>query len=251
MRLPDWSDKKQRWDKYRQFHIGVTPVSLTSTTVPYAEPPFVMFDSGEVIATSGAPNPNVRCAYPMLGVTLVATGDAKCPALTTADGAKVPKAWLNDNGQQYLLIDHDTGRAVRTDAYYNASPLVSADCYWAKAAAAYFAGPGQPPIGRKVALRQPLKLLPKETRQQLVEFECATRAAMMMLDHPSSKLKTHVYSAGYTWTEPKPAGKLPIERALEVKNWEDLTEQELKKLFFNGLTDRSRELVDYLLVAKD
>lgn len=243
MRFPEWEQDKVRWDRYKEFHIGIGVCGFEATDWRY--PPFVLFRKRQrVECMRSRPAPFERVEYPLLGVSLVATEDSWCPQLYFADGEPVRKAWLNDNGQQYLLIDHDSHRAVRL------GPVK-------------FKNPGAPPVGVSIAIRKPFRSLPKEARQYVDDFVCAAKAAMTLMDHPASKLKEYT-STSYAWNastqspvavpykhyESLPSSKLSLERILAVKSWQELEEKELKRLFFAGVDKRPRELVECLFTKR-
>lgn len=266
MKLPAWDEKHVRWDKYEAFHMAINNAGLLCQTGTWLTNVFTVFDDGQVLCMLSSLNPDQRHKYAELDVTLVATGDKDCPTLCTPDGEVVKKAWLNDNGMQHLLIDHASGRAVRLGSYAlnERQKIVTGGKEVVGTAA--FDGDGALPQGAPIALRRPFKTLTAEQQKQLDDFICSTRAAMQLLDHPSSKLITHNYPAmthtstltgrphtvaARTWTEQAPQWKLSIERVLEVKSWEELDDAELKRLYFAGVADRPRQLVDYLIVKGD
>jgi hypothetical protein len=265
MKLPDWNKQYVRWDQYEAFHMGLDGKRGLTQTGAWMYPTFVIFDDGQLWCRLSHPDPHDRHDYPELNVTLVSSNDKACPTLFTPDGEQVKKAWLNDDGMQCMLIDHDSGRAVRlaghSDKIATTLPIEKPEA----CIGAWFASDKELPVGAPIALRRPFKSLSVEDQKQLDDFTCATRAAMQMLDHPSSKLVVHNYPAkthtstitgkpytvaARTWTEAAPKWKLSIARALEVGfEWERLDDNELKRLFFAGIADRPRELCDYLTVG--
>lgn len=251
MYVPNFERQHVRWDLFHAFHIGVTKQGLSATS-HWSWPPFVLFEDGQVICTRSRPNPYERGVYDMLGVSLVATGDRFaqgpiCPPLFFPSGEQVTKAWLNNHGQQYLLIDREHNHVVRLNdrAYSHPLALTRLTPEAQKQASVWFAAAGNKPLGASIAIRKPFMSLPKEKRQQVEDFVCSARAAMALMEHPSSKLITHTH--GYvSWTESKPTQRVALERVLAVRSWEELEEHELKKLFFVGV-DRPFEWVDHLV----
>ena len=151
MKLPAFDHARQEWDKYKRFHVG--------------HGNFVQFDTNELICTiyPWQPRPIVRRNYITFNFTVAGTRDSHLPTLKTPDGEIVPKAWVSRNTMQTLLIDHDTKRAVRLAGFGNHHG--DKDKSWQApipvslrgTCSAYFAGPGEPPVGRNVTVSRPAK----------------------------------------------------------------------------------------------
>jgi len=102
-----FDNSRRGWDRYNAFY------SQDSWG-------FVSFETGEVIYTRSKLDPEERKFYPDVNVTLTATGDDYgITYLHPETGKKIPKAQLLYSGIQYLLVDHDTNRAVKLDRQVN------------------------------------------------------------------------------------------------------------------------------------
>jgi hypothetical protein len=234
MKLPEWDDQFVRWDRYKQFHMGLD--QRLCATENYCWPPFIIFDDGEVICTISQLKPDLRRVYPELNVELAISGEQ---ALYLPDGTQVPKAWLNENGQQYLIIDHDT---------HQVKQLLSGNV---PRGTARFTNKGEMHAGQ-IKLCRPFKTHTKEMQEQITEFILVARAAMTLMDHPCTRVervKASWSALGY-YEHPKPTGKLALERILEVASWEELNDAELRRFWFAGVDARNKAPVDYLLTVQ-
>ena len=99
---PAFNHEQKSWDKYRAFFTHDSNSGIT------------MFETGEMMLTTSHPHPDRRQTFERYGIQVVATSDSDCPDLFIPDTMeKVPKAHLNDSGQQYLCVDLRTKRAYR------------------------------------------------------------------------------------------------------------------------------------------
>jgi hypothetical protein len=62
MKLPEWDDQFVRWDRYKQFHMGLD--QRLCATENYCWPPFIIFDDGEVIWRSAASRHSIYLMAP-------------------------------------------------------------------------------------------------------------------------------------------------------------------------------------------
>lgn len=92
--------KRQQFDAYDMFH-----------TVQYGSP-FVRFANGMLSCRDASPKPDMRGHYPDYNLSICATNDDNCPTFYH-EGKPIPKAWLNQDGQQYFVLDECTGKAWR------------------------------------------------------------------------------------------------------------------------------------------
>lgn len=101
MKTFEFNHARRQWDRYRAFHVG--------------EYPFVEFETGELMVADSCPHPLHRHFYGKYDIQLVGTNDAACPALYFDEKCTdyVKPAWLNQNGQQYIAVDHERKVAVR------------------------------------------------------------------------------------------------------------------------------------------
>lgn len=240
MKLPDWDHNMVRWDAWSAFHIGVTKYGRCAT-VSYSYPQFIMFDTGELLCRAVAPNPDDRGVYAPLNVSIYATNDEQCPNLFTLDGKLLKRAWLDqDRGQQYLLIDHDTKRAVRIDQHNGTDPeLLTMPARFRKFMnGAYFPGADLPPVGGAVTVQEPSQTtLTKDQREHIGMIHHTAKTAMELVDHPMSK-KRYQYD-GY--------GQADCAKVLAATRWSDLDDETLRQLYFNGV-GRLKVMHPYLVI---
>lgn len=257
MKLPDWDRSKQAWDRYNAFHIGVSASGLC-TTNGYSPPPFVMFDTGELILTrSGDNEPHIRQEYPALNVALYGSRDKGCPDLWTPDGELVTQAWLHNNGaQQYLLIDHDSKRVVgcgpmkscsrdellfpmrfyRENRSYTTPPKPPT---WYPTIYAYFPGPCAYPVGSPIVIkRSNREELTEEERKHVDMIVLTAKAGLTLTEHPASKMP----SKKFPWYSDPKIEKAPLEKVLAATTYTDLDENTLRSIFFSGV---GRKPVEY------
>lgn len=233
---PEWVPVMQRWDAYRAFHIGVSSHGLHP--VMHGNSVFVLFDTGELILTKRMPEPNERHHYTDIGVTLTLSKELDIDLLTPT-GLKVKKAWFDDSGSQWILVDHSSGRAVRTDVVLHTRdrkikrPNVPQRF---NSYAAYIGGPGCHPVGSgQFVVRPTIRDMPEAERAKIAEMERAFRAHMTLVEHEVTTETTRY------------GPSLPYERALAVASWEDLTYSEWALLWQNGV-DRPKLKFDHLLL---
>lgn len=229
MKLPAWDNTQQRWDKFEAFHIGVDKYALSKTN-PWTSQPFIMFDSGEVVCTYAQPGPDQRGIYPMLNLQLVGTNDRNCPALATPDGEAVAKAWLDDAGQQYLLIDLCTSRAYRLGGGH--SSKLERVPERLSHFTAYFPGAGREPTTPPVTVAKPdLKALTREEREHKDAMISSIKAATKLVeDHPANK------PLGY-WAE-QTLRPLDLDKVLACASINDLPADQQRALLKKGTTRR-------------
>ena len=247
MKLPENLNLNQRqWDAWRAFHWVYNPGGVT-TTGHYGNPPFIIFETGEVVATTNTSGINVRASYSGLNLRLVGTNDAECPTLQTPDGRHVPNAWLTQAGMQNLLVDYCTKRVVAVAGDINPA--------WAQVCPARFVtsrnkdtgvphhwnirawipGVGQHPVGYGlIDLSIPStnkEWTTPEQREHIATLTAVGNAVMALKNTP------RMSSPG-----------LPFERAVAVSEFGELDESEQLALFQGGV---KRKLVrfDHLVLV--
>lgn len=232
MKLPDWDDKFKRWDRYSAFHMGAFKQLCATDSHRY--PPFIIFDSGEVISPHFKFDPYARGHYPLLDVSVFLTSDAGCPTLYLPDGTPVKKAWCDNEGHQFVIVDHATKRVV---THGNAPDAKMPDRF--KGFRAYWKKPGAPPVGGPITICRPDQIaLTKEERQRKEDMSATAIAAMKLTDHPALQPRR--------WgTDPM----LSVDRLLAVQSWDELNEDELRSLYHRGVARRQVKY-DYLLTEK-
>lgn len=177
-----WPTEHQGWDAFRAFHVGVSHHG-THRAQQYGSGPLILFDTGELICLKGQPDPTERGVYGHINVELAISDDMT--GYITPTGMKVPKAWLKDEGSQWFLIDHCSGRAVRIDGSTNGTGLAKFNRpgipqRFQARAYGYIGGAGCPPIGcNQVVVRPPIKF--SALPEQIEHIKGLTDALKMML----------------------------------------------------------------------
>lgn len=156
------------WDLYQAFHTFCMTNGFKGRNSVYGGPlsPLVLFDTGELICTSTTPGPHERGGYHPVGVSLTTTKNID---LFMPDGKPIIRAWLDDDGMQYLLHDWSSNRVVRLDGMCRfaagsrgrteiISPLTSGiPVRFQFNCRAYIPGPGLPPVSHeKIKLTIPI-----------------------------------------------------------------------------------------------
>jgi len=114
---------------------------------------FSLFETGELRVNYAAPSPNLRFHDKTFNIELYSTRDGYHKFITP-DGEDIKKTWLFHYGTQYLLIDHDTKRAVRLS--YNRNPGRFSDApNNLKDSAAYIPRAGANPVGAPIKVSSP------------------------------------------------------------------------------------------------
>ncbi len=235
-KIEPWPVADQLWDTYRAFHVGVGKWGTTNTANYHQNNPFILFDTDELILTTRMPDPGERGAYNASGVELTKS-DELTNSLWTPDGLEIKKAWFQDNGSQWILIDDLTGRAVRTDVVVQTRdrkierPNIPARF---QSCAAYIGGPGCHPVGvGKFVIRPTINVMPKAEQEKIKQLEQTFRAHMTLIEH---EVTTRI-----------PAGSgVSYERMVAVSSWEELNNNELLQLWSRGVARPMLEY-DYLL----
>lgn len=171
MKLPAFDRSGAKWDEYRRFHV-------------HPRPWFVQFESGEAIITAAKFDPAYRRGIPGTDLRIVATTDDDCPWLKfdpkmpqaaelareleargydpdkVLDGTRrLPRAWLDCDGAQTLLVDETTGRTVaigtRTDRKHAAWATVPRFDTYRRVVTVYLPGADKPAVASVVELRLP------------------------------------------------------------------------------------------------
>lgn len=247
MKLPEQLNPNLRqWDAYRAFHWGYSPAGVIATT-QYGNAPFIIFETGEVVATGNCVGVEVRSSYAGLNLSLVGTNDTGCPAMLTPDGRAVPNAWLTQRGMQNLLIDYCTKRVVavggdRNPVWAQVCPsrfvtaydkTTGAPSYWR--IRAWIPGVGQTPIGYGLIDLS----IPAANKAWVTPEQQEHVATLTAVCNATMSLKN---------TPRRPSAGLPFERVVAVSEFGDLTDNEQLALFQGGVR---RKLVqfDHLVLA--
>lgn len=177
MKLPEFNNANRLWDAYHAFHNIVTGG-------------FVRFESGEVIYTRYAPDPDQRHTYLSGAVQIVSTTDNDCPTLYLPDGTRIPSAWLARNGMQYLCVDRDLGVAVRLLRHRQYPPKLTdqdyrVPAYLRRSFSVYWSGEGSKPIAAPIVVAPPKKLTADEKAHlQALKDQCNLWHAMSGIGAP-------------------------------------------------------------------
>lgn len=237
MKKPEFPRERWSYDTYKAFHINQVPI--------------IFFDTGELICTTMAPCVGDRHHYFDFNVELCTTKD--CGTLWTPEGIEVKAAWLDDNGQQYLMVDHDEHVAVRLDGGQRRYRNPNGQMYGSGGevqrmpgvpdrfqcnAYGYIGGPGCKPVGNgKIAVRFPHKVsLTVDEREHVTMLVNTFRAAMKLTDDPCVKPQ---------WR----CNPIDLDVALKCQTWQDVPEALKADLFHGGVARRKSEY-DYLLTEQ-
>jgi len=207
MKKFEFDQNHKMWDRYRAFHA--------------THGPFVEFETGEVMVNY-FPRPDGRRYYGRYDIQLVTTSDSDCPQLYFDRKCEQPvtPAWLKQDGQQNLAIDHDQKVAVKLSGWramlsthpedslkrfpelqYLPSHLQGAHAVWM--------GYGRPPVPlTKIAVSAPDKTMKEDMRAKLRDVRDSVRAA-----------------ARITGVEARPYGpedKMPVRA-----EWQDWTVEDI------------------------
>lgn len=204
-----------RWDSWHAFH------EVVSSCV-------TVFDTGEAVVTHGEPDPDRRGTQGRTGLRIIATGDDGRWLLP--DGTPIAAAWLNEGGQQYLLVDADRNRLVRLDRAVHEHPAVPAR-FKNRWIYAYIAGPGKDPVGAPIDVSRPLRDYPDK---ELIKYVDSLRAA--------AKMRCAIDNT----TPCKHVGWRTIEDYRGVASIAELTDADIYALVC-GRYDRWRYTVPYLM----
>ena len=157
MQFPEFKHKDATVDQYKVAinrhitrHYGHTAHLITTV-------------QGEAFWLGSKVEPEDRKDYGEFNIRVVSTTDNDCPLFLEPDGTPVKKAWLQHKGQQILLIDYDSGIAVRLD-YERGQELPEFVPHWIKAASAcaWWPGAGVRPYGKPIKIGQPYKACAEE-----------------------------------------------------------------------------------------
>jgi hypothetical protein len=179
MHLPPFDRAEMTWDAWQAFHIGFDRT-------------FVQFDTGEFVACSRNWSPEDRRLYPSFRLRIVATNDDKCPHLYVPHSGRdkpIPRSHLSRKGQQTLLLDLDSKRAVGLYPWLtqNTAPQVP-ERFTAKSSynvAAYYAGPNAFPVGAPIAKHYPHPLAFNQ-RRHVDELTDACKVWLQMQPDPNA-----------------------------------------------------------------
>lgn len=198
MKSVPFNYESRSWDRYKAFHC--------------VDGQFTQFETGEVITTNGYSRPDYRFRD-RRGVSILATKDHWCPRLYTDEALKdpVPAAWLNEDGQQYLAIDHQQGVAVRLSSPYQDTNKQFVPAHL-KGAAAIWVRPDQKPLSlTPIHLSMPDKEFRKAMWRKLREVRSVALASAKLRGIPDNWGTTKA-SVFRTWLD-KPTEEI-IEEVL-------------------------------------
>lgn len=180
MQRPPLDAGKKCWDSWKAFHWAFTYAGSATESGGYGYTPIVAFETGEVVYTHQAPGPDMRIKVHQFNFTIFGTNDASAPDLVVPDGEPevLKRVWLEDNGQQYLLWDHDTNHVVRLGSLLEDHRVPQ---WLRKRANAYFTGEGAPPVGAPVVVSRPGRgVLTKDELAHIDGMKASCDMAMAM-----------------------------------------------------------------------
>jgi len=146
----DFSYAYRRFDGFNRFYASPTAG-------------FIEFETGELIYTRGAPDPDDRHMYERYGIQIVASTDTEMPRLIVnikGEEREIPKAWVSHKGIQYFALDHTKklavgiGRLTEQDLNQLPRNMHNAKIFWASHRAK--------PVGGPVRFWQPADLTEQE-----------------------------------------------------------------------------------------
>lgn len=219
-----------QWDQYREFH----------QRQRYG---YHRFATGELINVIPAPNTNHRGKQSCVGVTTVLASNApelRGFHLETPDGRKVPQAWLNlPQAGEHLVLDYTYGRAVGLMTYQQSKNDARLPVRFRGKAYAFWAGEGEPPVGRDITLWRPLDAGEKACAKQF-EDQCRAYAGLHNLD-----------------LKPKPwrDDAVPFARVMHYGSLAGMADNEhrkdiVKRVCEYGIQPRRYETVSYLKITR-
>jgi hypothetical protein len=109
MKLPPIDVNQMKWDQYEHFHQWRVGNGYGFS--------IVQFITGE-LGVVGTPRPDKRKTYESLGIAITSTADKDFNFFVPGESKPIPKAQLNYDGAQNLLVDLKSHRAVRIDRGY-------------------------------------------------------------------------------------------------------------------------------------
>ena len=241
MRIPEYDPTKARWDEHRRFHNK--PKDWVN-----------IFETGEMLLYYKTLTPDQRQVtgtnvVPGSSLCVTATSDSDCPRFRldaealTAEVRKVfaearidpekylsqpiPKAWLNDGGQQEVLLDTDTGRTVGFGLRHRSGAWANVPVWVSKAMgryriAAYVAGPEAKAVGSKIKISMPASFT-REEGEAMRQLKVQAEAWVTICngDYLNNAPKFHSY-------DPK-TGTYPYQKPMDLRN--------MPKGFATELTD--------------
>lgn len=254
MRIPEYDPTRARWDEHRRFHNK--PKDWVN-----------IFETGEILLYYKTLRPDQRQVtgtnvVPGSSLCVTATSDSDCPrfrldpeALTPEvckvfaeariDPEKylsqpIPKAWLNDGGQQEVLLDTDTGRTVgfdlrrRSGAWENVPVWVHSSTRFHNIAT-YVAGPGAKAVGSKIKISMPPSFTSEET-ETMHQLKAQAEAWVTICngDYLNNAPKFHSYdpkTGTYPYQKPMDLLKLPKGLSTELT---DLSGEQIFQINYKG-----------------
>lgn len=214
--------KTRRFDQYGAFYSW--------------ENGFVSFETGEVMYTRLRPDPQERVRHYKHRVTLIGTSDDnKRKYINPLTGNVIPRAQLNYDGMQYLILDNKTGRAVGLSRSYNGLGTVTPRHL--NNAAAFSLSETSGIVGRPVAVHSPVIL----TDEML-----SWKKAVEVIAKLTSVNELYKNSGAFT-TPIDELSKSPYEYVEEIK---ELGGFKFHSLQTNGVTlDRANNNLQYIIVV--
>jgi len=192
-----FNHEQKQWDGFKAFH--------TTNGI------FVEFETGELAITTAQPHPRDRDFYDKYGIYVLSTSDDNCPQLYLDKECTQPvkKAWLNQNGMQYLSVDEQQKVAVRLGGFYSRKDRQQ---YLPRnlLQAAVWMGPDRLPVPTNAFdVSVPDKSVRKDLGPKLTEVRAVIRAAHRI--NPAGSKRYH-------WETRYPVAAQPSWADLEVSD---------------------------------
>lgn len=241
MKKFEFNYAQQQWDRYKEFHTGGSG---------HRDNPFIEFANGQLIITH-SPDIYVRKMYERYGIQLVSTTDHNVPKLylNKDDEKPMPKAWVQQGGQQLLAVDWERGVAVaighggyRHDEYSDWKKIVPDNL---RSAYVYWTGDKRLPVAAtNITVSAPDPTVMKELTAKLTEVRPALHAIERMRNPPIPRYyQTGTIAVKREWLD------MTTEEIVAELSKDDYT---LKSAVVNGFASkRVNQEVQYLYVKGD
>lgn len=232
-KLPD----RWRYDSYSRFYANL---NRHGVSIHY-NAPAIVFETSELVITDAAYDACNRGLWNEMSIGTYLTTDSECPTLFWR-GKPVPKAWLDNNGAQRLLVDWEQGYAIGAYVHRRANADTRIPVWIREKIpriGVYSPGPGSPPLGDKISLQMPAnRYFSKPEMDHIKDLHVAAKALYELQGRPApSRMK---YG---------PTGK-PVDpqMLIECESAGDMHPDRLAQLAINGV-GRAHIFVDRLTVG--
>jgi hypothetical protein len=172
--IPDTLGANLRWDRFKRFYVQ----RISGSDFEVVEFP----DTKErVVKAYAKVDPHVRRVHAKEGFTLWGSADDTFHQLELPDGTPVKRTWLNDTGQQILLLDHRHKIAVKATGHTWRDTVTKPHESMRWGSVYYPDAKAGPIAAGRIDLTRPIVWSP-EHKQQIRELRDACRAWVTL--HP-------------------------------------------------------------------